>query len=296
MKRRIGNSGLYIIVVAIFLFAAVALLLRFLLRVREPAARVTPVEVYENEPVYYSDSTYRATHCLWEFGNGDMSESKRGEYAYTEAGAYRIRLTVNRSLRKEFLVNVRKPARFDDDSLVRIVAPRTAIQGEYIVFRGVGYAKEWRWSFGQTRLTDSREQVSIHAYDRVGVYDVELMTEDTKYPVRHSITILPRYREEENDERSMAGNDIREKLQAIVDGKPFGTNYNHILNKYLCRNPNVLITVNEAKNNDFYSYCQGLKIIDRRKTTILEVTVFPDEQRPDCLKTFKVIQIKHAEQ
>jgi hypothetical protein len=167
--------------------------------------------------------------------------------------------------------------------------------GEYIVFRGTGYAKEWKWSFGETRVTDSREQVAIYAYKNSGYYEVELMTEDTKYPIRHSIFVNPIYEEEENDKRTGWGNDIREKLQAIVDGKPFGPNYNHILKKYLCNNPNVIITINDSKNNDFYSYCQGLKIIDRRVTTILEVIVFPDENNPECLKTFKVKQVKNEE-
>ncbi|MDR2144916.1 MAG: PKD domain-containing protein [Tannerella sp.] len=292
---KISNTKIYITVTAILICVLIALLIRLFLMRREPAGFVTPLEVYEGEPVFYSDSTFRALHRLWEFGNGDASGEKQGEYIYHEAGAYRIRLSVNYTMHKEFLVNVRKHVRFDNDSLIRIVAPHTAMQGEFIVFRGVGYAKEWRWSFGETHLTDSREQAAIYAYENPGAYEVELMTEDTKYPVRHTISILPKYMEEETDERSMMGNDIREKLQAIVDGKPFGPNYNHILNKYLCQNPNVLITVNESKNNDFYSYCQGLKIIDRRVTTILEVIVFPDEQRPGCLKTFKVIQIKNEE-
>jgi hypothetical protein len=54
-----------------------------------------------------------------------------------------------------------------------------------------------------------------------------------------------------------------------------------------------MITVNESKNNDFYSYCQGLRLIDRKNTTIIEVMVFPYENNPNCLKTFKVMQVKN---
>jgi hypothetical protein len=293
--RKISNTKIYIIAIVVFTGIVVAFIIRFLLRDRTPEALVSPLEIYENEPISYADSTYRASKWLWEFGNGDISEIKQGKYAFNKAGQYRVRLTVDNSIQKEFLVNVRKPVRFENDSLIRIVAPSNAMQGEFIAFRGIGYAREWKWSFGETGLTDSREQVAIYAYKGSGYYEVELMTEDTKYPVRHGITIIPKYMEEENDERSRMGNDIREKLQAIVDGKPFGPNYNHILTRYLCNNPNIIITINETKNNDFYSYCQGLKIIDRRNTTILEVIVFPDENRPGCLKTFKVIQVKNAE-
>ena len=144
-------------------------------------------------------------------------------------------------------------------------------------------------------MVDYRDQVAMYAYSEPGTYDIELMTETIKYPIRHTITILPVYNEEEDDTRSMMGNDIREKLQAIVDGKPFNVNYNHILNKYLCNNPNVIITINDDKKNDFYSYCQGLKIIGKYNTTIHEVIVYPDEKNPNCLKKFDVRQTSKRE-
>ena len=291
--KKISNTKLYIIVVVALVCIATALIIRFLLKKGDPAALVTPLEVYLGEPIYYSDSTYRASEWLWQFGNGDISNSKHGNYRYKETGSYRIQLKVNNANEKSFIVTVRPPVRFENDSLIRIIATNVAMQGEYVIFKGVGYAREWRWSFGETRRIDSREQVAIYAYDRPGTYNVELMTEDTKYPVMHSITVLPKYQEDESDLRSGMGNDIREKLQAIVDGKPFGPNYNHILTKYLGNNPNIIITINDTKTNDFYSYCQGLKIIDRKITTILEVFVFPDEQNPPFLKTFKVMQTKN---
>jgi hypothetical protein len=295
--KKIKNTKLYIIAVTIFSCMVIALIIRFLWQNREPEALVFPVEAFQNSPVFYSDSTYRASSWLWEFGNGDISDKQEGEYVFRETGTYQIRLTVDETLQKTFIVNVRKPVTPANDSLVQIVAPRLAMQGEYIVFRGLGYAGEWRWSFGETRLTDAREQVTIYTYTKPGTYQVELMTEYTRYPIIHSITVLPKYREDEDDQRSRMGNDIRERLQAIVDGKHFGTNYEHIL-RYMCGSQNAhnaLITINETKVNDLYSYCQGLKIIDRKNTTILEVIVFPDENNPDCLKTFKVMQVKNGE-
>jgi hypothetical protein len=123
---------------------------------------------------------------------------------------------------------------------------------------------------------------------------VELSTEDTKYPIRHKIEIYPEYMAQDTlDVLTMVGNDIREKLQAIVDGKPFNPNYNHILAKYLCNNPDVIVYINNDKRNDFYSYCQGLKLIGRKITTIVEVTVVPDESDPKCLQKLYVKQITH---
>jgi len=292
---KISNTKIYILALMVIFCVGAAFLIRFLMRQGAPAALVTPLELYLGEPIFYSDSTYRASKWLWEFGNRDMSDRKHGEYTYKEVGSYRIRLTVNDNNQKDFLVNVRPPVRFELDSLIQIVGPSVAMQGEYVIFRGVGYARDWRWSFGETRRIDARDQVAIYAYEKPGTYEVELMTADTKYPIRHSIVVYPTYQEDESDERSRIGNDIREKLQAIVDGKPFGPNYNHILKRYLANNPNIIITINDAKNNDFYSYCQGLKIIDRYNTTILEVLVFPDENNPPFLKTFKVMQSKNVE-
>jgi hypothetical protein len=292
--KKISSSKIYIIALVIVFCVMLALIIRFLFNAREPAALVTPLDVYLGDYVSYMDSTYLASEWCWEFGNGDISDKKSGEYLYDKPGSYQIRLTVDNSIEKSFAVSVRTPVRLDIDSLIRIVGPATAMQDEYVVFRGMGYAREWRWSFGESEMTDSRDQVSIYAYKRTGTYTVQLMTEDTKYPIMHTISILSKYKEEESDERTRIGNDIREKLQAIVDGKPFNPNYNHILTRYLCNNPNVLITINEEKNNDFYSYCQGLKIIDRQATTILEVIVFPDEINPNCLKTFKVMQVKNS--
>lgn len=291
--KKIKNSKIYIVLSLVALCLLVALLIRFLFQKKEAQAMISAPEIYVNESVFYSDSTYRANNWLWEFGNGDIANRQSGEYRYRQPGSYRIRLTVNNSIQKEFLINVREPVRLERDTLIRIVAPETAMQDENILFKGLGSAREWRWSFGETGLTDSRDQIAIYAFRRPGTYFVELMTEDTQYPIRHEITVLPKYQEDETDVRIKMGNDIREKLQAIVDGKPFNPNYNHILNRYLCKNPNIIVTINEEKTNDFYSYCQGLKIVDKQNLTILEVTVFPDERNTRCLKSFKVTQIKN---
>lgn len=80
-------------------------------------------------------------------------------------------------------------------------------------------------------------------------------------------------------------------MQAIVDGKPFNTHYNYILKKYLCGNPDIAVTVNNSKKNDFYSYCQGLKIIARRKTLIDEVFVdMGDNLNNECVMQLMVTQ------
>ena len=96
-------------------------------------------------------------------------------------------------------------------------APATAFQGEIVSFKGYGPSKEWRWQFGESGIVDSREQNPLYAYTEPGIYEVLLTTENTQYPVRHTIEILPQYTENDStDVLVIIGNDIREHLQAIV--------------------------------------------------------------------------------
>lgn len=294
--KKLNTSKIYIIIGAIVFCLIVAFVIRYFFNKRNIQAFVSSLEIYKGDEITYSDSTFNARNWLWEFGNGDISTEKEGKYRYSETGSYQIRLTVDNSLQENFIINVKPPVKLERDSLIRINAPDVAMQDEYIVFRGVGFSKEWRWSFGETGIIDSRDQVAIYSYALPGMYEVALMTEDTKYPIMHTIEILPKYMENDTtDVLTLIGNDIRERLQAIVDGKPFNPNYNHVMTKYLCNNPQVTVMINNSKRNDFYSYCQGLKIIGRRNTTIVEVVVVPDENRPECLQKLLVTQYSNEQ-
>ncbi|MCS2276427.1 PKD domain-containing protein [Bacteroides caccae] len=210
------------------------------------------------ETVHYADSTRNARSWLWEFGNGDISHERSGEYVFKKPGRYQVRLQVDGGLERKQIITVhRSRDDYGSDELVRMKAPATAFQGEIVSFKGYGPSKEWRWQFGESGIVDSREQNPLYAYTEPGIYEVLLTTENTQYPVRHTIEILPQYTENDStDVLVIIGNDIREHLQAIVDGKPFNTHYNYILKKYLCGNPDIAVTVNNSKKNDFYSYCQ----------------------------------------
>lgn len=289
--KKLKNSKIYLVLGVIIACIAIAFLIRYFFSSTKIQAFVSSTEIYKGELLNYSDSTFRAKEWLWEFGNGDTSNEKIGAYEYKETGTYLLRLTVNRHIQKDFIINVRPPVRLERDSIVRIDAPSMAMQDEFIVFRGIGLSKEWRWAFGATGIIDSRDQIAIYSYAEPGIYDVELTTEETKYPVRHRIEVYPKYMESDTtDILSLIGNDIREKLQAIVDGKPFNPNYNHIMTRYLCNNSQLLVVVNNDRKNDFYSYCQGLKILGKNNTDILQVVVVPDEERPACLSKLYVMQ------
>ncbi|MDR1348406.1 MAG: PKD domain-containing protein [Prevotellaceae bacterium] len=293
---KILNSRLYIVIIVLLACIVLVLLVRGSLQERTVQAGVTVLETTpKGTRINYADSTKSAGSWRWDFGNGDYSTESMGEFFYpadTVTQHYQIRLQVDGKLEKKFFVNVmQKQNRQAAESLVRINAPATGIEGEYIVFRGEGNSKEWRWEFGETGMVDSREKTAIYRYERYGAYEVLLETDETEYPVRHIIVIERRYNDDDTlDVESMIGNEIKAKLQAIVDQKPFNVNYNYILKTYLCNNPNTPVIINNRKKNDFYSYCQGLRIIGRKKTQIDKVLIDMEEGGDYCITKLTVLQ------
>lgn len=289
--KRISNSKIYIFIIAVLICIIVALIVRVFFGKVKVQAFVSSTEVFQGEPIVYSDSTFNAKEWLWEFGNGEYSKSRVGEYVYKEPGSYLLRLTVNNSLKEEMFIRVKETIKFEVDSLISIDAPEVAMQEELVVFRGIGISKDWRWYFGESGIIDSRDQTAIYSFSQPGVYEVQLMTEDTEYPVRHMIEIRPQYMENDStDILSLIGNDIRIRLQAIADGEPFNPNYNYIMNKYLCNNAHLPVTINNDKKNDFYSYCQGLRLLGRKNTTVQDVVVVQKERASHCLEKLYVTQ------
>ncbi len=255
------------------------------------SAIVSSNDIVLGETIRYEDKTSDSNSWMWEFGNGDYSTSQSGNYQFPEIGNYQIRLKVNNKLEKSFLVRVRpRSDNANKQHLIRINGPSSAMQGEYILFSAVGNDQNWRWEFGETGIVDSREKTPIYAYKGHGIFEVKLHTEKTQYPIIHRIEVLPKYTEgDTTDMMTIAGNDIKEKLQNIADGKKFNNNYNHILQTYLCNNPDILVTVNNTRRNDFYSYCQGLRFVGRG-TTIETVFVETDKANSSCINHIMVLQ------
>lgn len=289
--KKLKTSNVYILIIVILVALLLVLCLRLFMNNRQVLAYISSTDITVNSPLRYADSTIYAEEWKWEFGNGDTSLTQYGTYSYQKSGVYKIRLTVDNQLYNEFIVNVKEITNYNMDSLVKIEAPSKALQNQIITFRGLGSSKEWRWSMGATGIIDSRDKVAFYSYDEPGTYEVELMTEDTKYPVSHTIQIEPLYHENDTaDILSLIGNDIRIKLQAIADGKPFNPNYNHVLKKYLCNNASTMVIVNNDKKNDFYSYCQGLRTVGLKHTIVEDVIIEQAEENPSCLDRIYVTQ------
>lgn len=246
---------------------------------KEIVAYVSPVDLYLGEEVNFTDSTKNASQWLWEFGDGNESTFRNGTYTPRNVGPISIRLTVDGEVSKRFLINVRERPQENREKVITIEVPETVVQGEFITVRGNGEAKEWRWEFGETGRVDSRDRETMYVYETPGEYEILLSTETTEYPIRQLIKVLPSSVTDTTDIALSIGNDIRARLQAIIDGKPFNANYNHILTQYLHNDPNIPVLVNNKKGgNSFWSYCQGLKIVGKGITTINDVVVDIQEE------------------
>ena len=233
-------------------------------------ASVYPQNVELGIPIHYSDSTKDAQTVTWEFGNGDLTNQRSGEYTFNEEGQYQVRLTINNTKCTYFLVNVKAPKKATDPNSIRIIAPDKAFQNERIVFMADGKSDNWNWEFGETGKLDSKERNPIYFYSKIGTFQVKLFTSDMKYPVFHTIQILPGGT---TPPPPPPPSDVKLYLQKIVDRKgSFNTNYNKV-KSLLHANDNLLVLVNGTKENALFDYCTGLKFMGKQESTvILEVT------------------------
>lgn len=290
MKKIFNKKILYIFLGILGVVLLVLVLIKSFVATKVVVATITPQDLKLGDAIFFTDSTQGAKEWLWEFGDGMSSSNCSGNYTFSKIGTYKVRLTINGNLEHYFEVRV-KDNTFDSNHLVTIAAPKKAVQGEYIVFRGEGSDEQWRWAFGETGMIDAREKSTIYAYQEPGVYDVTLSTENTRYPIHHQIIIVPRYVEDDStDILSLINADIKAKLQAICNGQSFNTNYNYIVSKYLCGNERTEVVINNNKYNDIYSYCQGLRIAGIRKTYIDQVVVEVADMSTGCITKINVIQ------
>ena len=256
-------------------------------------ASISPLDVEVGSPIRYSDSTYNASDVLWEFGNGDVSNDKNGFYTFRESGTYQVRLTVNGEKSQNFIVYVKERRGQRDNKLVRIKAPSKVIQNERVVFMADGDSDNWSWEFGESGKVDSREQNPIYVYSKVGTYEVKLMADNMKCPVVHRIEVVPlcSFPEVIVCLPPVAEEDIRKRLQQIIDEKNvFNKNYEYLLSKYLGKNSNVPVLINGTNENDFSSYCYGLKIKGKQQSTVIMEVNFERDKKGN-IKRLLVNQI-----
>lgn len=229
-------------------------------------ATVYPQNVELGTPIYFSDSTKNAQTVTWEFGNGDLTNQRSGEYTFNEEGQYQVRLTINNTKCTYFLVNVKAPKNDANTNAIKIIAPDVAFQNERVVFMADGKSDNWNWEFGETGMLDSKERNPIYFYSKTGTFQVKLFTSNMKYPVFHTIRILPGGT---TPPPPPPPSDIKLYLQKIIERKgSFNENYAKI-KSLLKANDNMPVLVNGTKENTLYDYCTGLKIMGKQQSTLI---------------------------
>ena len=87
---KIYTRKILFVIAAMLLCVLVAILIRLFFSNRTIRMTLTPIEVETGEAVHYADSTRNARSWLWEFGNGDISHERSGEYVFKEPGRYQV--------------------------------------------------------------------------------------------------------------------------------------------------------------------------------------------------------------
>lgn len=269
---------------------------KFFHTVSDIEGTVYPATLSIGDTLFYKDKSSFAAIREWNFGDGNISLNDSGYYAYKKPGYYQVRLMVNGKYSKVFPVQVLEKAKGEiQDSITTIEGPTQAMQLENVVFRANSKnAKLFSWKFGESGTIDSKEQMTIYSYQHPGDYVVTLYTDETEYPITHSIKILPSFKVM-NDSLSVddmyekIDNDFKYHLQQIADGSKFNQHYNYLLEKYLCKNENAPIKVNTSKINSFYYYCAGLQF---DKNNIIQSVKVSFDDTMNCVTKVDIIQGK----
>ena len=161
------------------------------------------------------------------------------------------------------------------------------LQNECVLFMADGDSDNWSWEFGESGKVDSHERNHIHVYSKAGAYEVKLMAANMICPVVHRIEVVPNriclY--------PPVAEDIRNRLQSIIDERnAFNKNFEYLLCKYLGKNPNVPVLINGTKEIDFASYCYGLKIMGKQRSTVI-IDVYIEHDKNKKIKRLLVYQI-----
>lgn len=244
----------------------------------------------------------KTRQLLWQLGNGDSLQGvSPAIYTYKKPGKYLVTLHVEGELISSQYIQVVSGGDIAAiDSVPRIIALSEGYQDEELTFTATGPGvNTWLWEFGESGTVDAYEQQAVYVYETPGTYIVRLQTNTTKYPIEHTINILPRFEKIEEvvavDSLSIAQNDIKRRLQMIAntsarDKGRYKEHVNYIRTTYFCIPANqVAVVVNGDKYNDFLGYCQGLHFLEsnpKKRVQIDDVKI----DKANCLTTIQVTQ------
>ncbi len=261
---------------SLIIYGSLALLVLFALGLKifshndSIKATVRPLYVKLGSPIHFSDSTWNAQSVTWDFGNGDVSTQRSGDYTFKKKGLYQVRLTIDNSRSIDYEVVVKDPNIPVRKKTTKILAPDTAIICERVPFTVDGKVDKCLWYFGDYShiRIDSDQKNAFHAYDVPGTYQVILKFPNMDDSLTHTITVLPIimydcgcYPEDH------IPNPLQNYLQKIIDRKgDYNANYNKIKSLLRTKKDNLTVLVNGTKEIDLYNYCQSLRIMGKQNS------------------------------
>lgn len=272
-RRKSNNSGSSRSLLFLWIFLAIAVFAAGIYFLRTSSKGVDKInaklyknEVYLNEDLIYADNTSGASKWIWEFGNGDKSNIRQGSYRFKKSGSYVIRLTVNDLLKEEFIVVVKDTvALMPLDTTLFISGTTYSMVNEEIRLEANGVGDVFEWWFGETNRMDAVGKSALYTYTKPGEYKIRLKSDKSPMEAFHTIRIVDPnvtvgpIKVDDGSQRAL--NDLKMRIQAIADGKDFGTYYNSILSKHLCNSEKVRVQVEmggQKRQMDIYSYLIGL--------------------------------------
>ena len=280
--NKIFSKGSLIIYGSLTLLVLIAWGMKAICKDVQVRATVHPLYVELGNPIHFSDSSLNVHSVTWDFGNGDVSTQRSGDYTFKKEGLYQVRLTIDNSYSVNYIVNVKEP----DSSIykvpIKILAPDTAVLYERVMFMIDGKVDKCSWEFGESGKKDSEEKYVFYSYSRPGIYEVKLVVQGMTYPVCHTIKIIDiRVRDNKchfpghiNPEVGchypLLTATIQECLQKISDKKGgYNTNY-HKVKGLLRASDNLPVLINETKEDRLDTYCKILWLAGKQNSIVIQ--------------------------
>lgn len=268
-------------------------------------AVVAPENLILGDTLKFEDRTPNAKTRIWDFGDGKTSNKEKGFHIFSKTGIYEIKLKIDGKFTKTFPILVSSPSIIPTTPVeeLRINAPSQVMQLEnFMLNASPSNAKMYEWSFGESGRIDSNERSPMYSYKKAGNYHITLNAVDennNRQTVTQTIRVSPVYNPmsqapEEiiakvDNSYDIINDDIKRTLQQIALGNNYNSNYNYLLNSYLCGNDNAAIVVNNNKTMNFYYYCMDLQYM--KNFVIQEVKTTYDSTKK-CIVKIEVTQTK----
>ncbi len=268
------------------IYGSLALLVLFTLVVKAFShndsikATVRPLYVKLGSPIHFSDSTWNAQSVTWDFGNGDVSTQRSGDYTFKKKGLYQVRLTIDNSKSIDYEVVVKDPNIPVRKKSTKILAPDTVLECERVTFMVDGKVDECMWylknynKYGiYNERVYSKEKYIFYTFDdlRATTCQIILKFPDMEDSLTHTITVLPIIMYDMYDcgcyPENHIPNSLQDYLQKIIDRKgDYNANYNKIKSLLRTKKDNLTVLVNGTKEIDLNTYCKSLRLMGKQNS------------------------------